>query len=90
MTDDPSREATDHAPTSTDERSHSPGELHHPGDVADEAHGTADHGEEHGHDDHAHGGEALGPVDARAWGALILGAALGLVVAVCVAISTSA
>ncbi len=42
---------------------------------------------EHGHDD---GPDALGPVDTQAWGALLLGAALGLIVAVCVGISTSA
>jgi hypothetical protein len=40
-----------------------------------------DHGGDHGHDDHAHGsGEALGPIDVFAWGALILGIVLGLVV----------
>ena len=51
---------------------------------ADEAsvgpHGASDHGETHGHDDHAHGSDSLGPVDRRAWGAAILGIALGLVV----------
>lgn len=42
---------------------------------------TDDHGWDHGHDDHAHGsGEALGPIDVTAWGALLLGIALGLVV----------
>ena len=40
-----------------------------------------DHGEDHGQDDHAHGGgEALGPIDAPAWGAAVLGIALGIVV----------
>ncbi len=73
-----------HAPTSTDERSHSPA-VARPGDAADEAHGARDHGDEHGHD-----AEALGPVDVQAWGALILGVALGMVVVVGVAISTSA
>ena len=44
-------------------------------------HGAADdHGDTHGHDDHAHGSEALGPLDMQAWGAAILGVALGLVV----------
>lgn len=42
---------------------------------------------ETGHD--AHGGEALGPVDVQAWGALLLGAGLGLVVAICVGLSIS-
>ena len=41
-----------------------------------------DHGGDHGNDDHAHGaGEALGPIDNRAWGAGILGIGLGLAVA---------
>lgn len=45
-------------------------------------HGTADdHGADHGHDDHGdHGGEALGPIDVPAWGALVLGIVLGLIV----------
>ena len=33
----------------------------------------------HGHDDHSRGAE-MGPVDIRAWGALAVGIALGLVV----------
>ena len=41
---------------------------------------TADHGDTHGHDDHAHSGEVLGPVDIPAWGAALLGIVLGLVV----------
>ena len=54
---------------------------------ADEAtvgpHGAADdHGDTHGHDDHAHGGETLGPVNLQAWGAALVGIALGLVVMV--------
>jgi hypothetical protein len=47
-------------------------------------HGSpTDHGGDHGHDDHGHAaesGEALGPLDARAWGAAALGIALGLAV----------
>ena len=40
-----------------------------------------DHGEDHGHDDHGHGsGEALGPIDVTAWGALLFGIVLGLIV----------
>jgi len=43
---------------------------------------TDDHGDDHGHDDHAHGaGDALGPIDTEAWGAGILGIGLGLAVA---------
>jgi hypothetical protein len=42
-----------------------------------------DHGDDHGHDDHAHGGdEALGPIDVTAWGAAVLGIVLGLIVLV--------
>jgi hypothetical protein len=63
---------------------------HQPGDIADEPHGLDDHGGEHGHDDHAHASDALGPVDVQAWGALALGIGLGLAVAVCVAFSTGA
>jgi len=50
---------------------------------------TADHGEAHGHDDHAHGGEALGPVNRALWGAAALGILLGVVVAVALAIGAS-
>ncbi len=47
----------------------------------------ADHGEGHGHDDHAHAGEAiaLGPIDVDAWGAAALGIAAGLAVALVLA-----
>lgn len=61
---------------STTQTSHEPGP-----DELDNA--TTD-----GHDA-AHGGEALGPVDVRAWGALILGVAAGLVVALCLVITTT-
>ena len=63
--------------------------LHHPGDLAGEAHGLDDHGETHGHDDHAHAEDALGPIDVQAWGALVLGVAAGLLVVLCLVISTS-
>jgi hypothetical protein len=49
-----------------------------------------DHGGDHGHDDHAaHGGQALGPLDVRMWGAALLGVVLGLVVALAFAQSVS-
>lgn len=73
---------------STTETSHEPT----PDDVH---HATTDGGPDHADggadraDDHAHGGEALGPVDVRAWGALILGTAAGLVVALCLVITTT-
>ena len=42
---------------------------------------TDDHGADHGHDDHGHGGgDSLGPIDLPMWGAAILGIVLGLVV----------
>ncbi len=48
--------------------------------MAGSPHGLEDHGETHGHDDHGHAEEPLGPVDWPAWGAGVLGVALGLVV----------
>lgn len=63
--------------------------LHHPGDLADEPHGADDHGEDHGHDDHAHPSDELGPVDVQAWGALVVGIGLGLLVALCIVLATS-
>ena len=60
----------------------------HAGAVAH--HAPDDHGEDHGHDDHAHGDdEPLGPIDIWAWGAGILGVAIGIVIAACLAIGTS-
>lgn len=49
-----------------------------------------DHGEAHGHANHAHAAEAepLGPVDVLAWGAGGLGIVAGLAVAVALALST--
>ena len=64
--------------------------LHRPGDVDAEPHGSDDHGADHGHDDHAHEPEPLGPVDVIAWGAFVLGAGLGLAVALCIALATAA
>lgn len=80
---------TPHEP-SPDELSHGPADhgLHHPGDLVDEPHGSDDHGETHGHDDHAHAEESLGPIDVRAWGALALGIGAGLLVVLCLVITT--
>ena len=58
----------------------------HPGSVAH--HSTDDHGDEQGHNDHAHAEESLGPVDRPAWGAGILGVLLGLAVAIAFVIAT--
>ena len=54
----------------------------HAGESMVGPHGASDdHGEEHGHDDHAHEGMALGPIDRLAWAMGALGIFLGLVVA---------
>lgn len=50
---------------------------------------TDDHGDDHGHDDHAQGEEPLGPIDVHAWGAAILGVALGAVTAACFVVATT-
>jgi hypothetical protein len=63
--------------------------IHHNGDLADESHGGDDHGEDNGHDTHANPSEALGPIDVEAWGALIVGIGLGLLVALCLVAATS-
>ena len=77
-----------HEPT-PDELAHGAGELHHPGDIAGEAHGADDHGETHGHDDHAHADEALGPVDRAKWGAFAIGVGAGLLIVICLVITTT-
>jgi hypothetical protein len=84
-----SKTRTSHEP-SPDELEHDSADRgHHPGDLAGEAHGPDDHGETHGHDDHAHAEEALGPVDVQRWGALALGIGAGLLVVLCLVISSS-
>jgi hypothetical protein len=40
-----------------------------------------DHGEDDGHDDHAHAGMELGPVDRVAWAMGALGILIGLLIA---------
>ena len=53
----------------------------HAGEASVGPHGSPDdHGDTHGHDDHAHGAAALGPVDRMAWAAALVGIVLGLVV----------
>ena len=70
------------SPHDTDQPGHEGAVAHHDPD---------DHGDEHGHDDHAHGeGEYLGPIDVIAWGAGVLGVVLGLAVALAFALSTAA
>ena len=58
----------------------------HEGAVAH--HATDDHGDEHGHDDHAHTDEPLGPIDVPAWGAGLAGILLGLAVALAFILAT--
>jgi hypothetical protein len=53
-------------------------------------HETTDHGEDHGHDDHAHGEAGLGPIDVAAWGAGLLGVVTGLVIAACFVVANGA
>jgi hypothetical protein len=45
--------------------------------------------DEHGQDDHGHGAEELGPIDVQAWGAFVVGIAAGLVIVLCLVLSTS-
>ena len=59
----------------------------HDGAVAH--HQPDDHGDDHGHDDHAHAEEALGPIDPMAWGAGIVGVAVAVLIAACFAMATS-
>jgi hypothetical protein len=59
----------------------------HAGAVAH--HTTDDHGDDHGHDDHAHAEEPLGPIDRAAWGAGVAGVLIGLAIAVCFVLATS-
>ena len=55
----------------------------HAGEEQVGPHGDSmDHGDTHGHDDHAHGGMDLGPIDVMAWGMGALGILLGLVIAI--------
>ena len=61
----------------------------HAGAVAH--HQPDDHGEDHGHDDHAHGeGEVLGPIDTAAWAAGVAGIVIGLAIAGAFALATGA
>ena len=65
-------------------------ELDAPGHAGAVAHhSTDDHGDDHGHDDHGHVEEPLGPVDVAAWGAGVLGVAIGLAVALCFVLATA-
>ena len=53
----------------------------HAGEAMVGPHGAPDdHGDTHGHDDHAHSGETLGPIDVTRWTAAAVGILLGLFV----------
>jgi len=57
-------------------------DVHGASQAVEGQHGsTADHGDTHGHDDHAHADDALGPIDWSMWGVGVLGVALALVIA---------
>ncbi len=75
------------SPMSTTTEPHDQDAPGHSGAVVH--HSLSDHGDDHGHDDHAHADGALGPLDARAWGAAAIGVGLGLVIAVCFAVATA-
>ena len=49
---------------------------------------SAGHDGEHGHAEHGHGGEALGPIEWSQWAAGLVGVAAGAIVAVAFALST--
>lgn len=63
----------------------------HAGDGTTGPHASpADHGSDHGHDDHGHAPDDLGPVDVPAWGAGLLGILLGIAVVIAFAIAAGA
>lgn len=60
----------------------------HDSDAMAGPHGsTADHGESHRHDDHAHASTALGPLNVTAWVAGLGGILLGFAVAIALAMA---
>lgn len=73
-----------HAMSGT-ETSHEPDPT---GSDGEHGHDDGGHGDGN-HDDHGHGGDELGPVDVQAWGALALGVAAGLLIVLCLVLTTS-
>lgn len=56
-------------------------DVHGASEAVEGPHGSADdHGDGHGHDDHAHAAEALGPIDWTMWAVGVLGVVLALAV----------
>ena len=49
---------------------------------------TSDHGDDRGHDDHAHASEALGPIDWAMWGVGVVGVIAALVIVAGFALAT--
>ncbi len=65
-------------------------DQHGPSDAVAGPHGsTSDHGEDHGHDDHAHTGEALGPIDWPMWGVGVVGVVAALIIVAGFALATN-
>ena len=75
-------------PTMSDDR-HADDAPGHEGAVGH--HLPEDHGEDHGHDDHAHADDGvLGPIDVAAWGAGAAGIVIGVAIAAVFAVATGA
>ena len=63
-------------------QAHDPAADPHAGESMVGPHGDSmDHGDTHGHDDHAHAETELGPIDVVSWSAAAAGVLLGLIVA---------
>jgi hypothetical protein len=58
-------------------------------DGATAHHASDDHGDTHGHDDHTHAEEPLGRIDVWAWGAGLLGVAIGLLMTIAFVLATA-
>ena len=86
---EPHGSASPHGPAD-DVPGHEPAGGDRVGQDAHRAAGGHAASDAHGSDSHDAHGEALGPVNVRAWGAGVLGILLGLVVVACLAIATSA
>ncbi len=64
-------------------------DVHGTSQTVDGPHGaTTDHGDAHGHDDHAHADATLGPIDWTMWGVGVLGVVLALVIAASFVLAT--
>lgn len=75
--------------TMSDTHDSSVPDQHGPSDIVAGPHGsTADHGEDHGHGDHAPAGEALGSIDWAMWGVGVLGVVAALVIVAGFALAT--